>query len=117
MSVAQTTRADIAYALSTVEGVTGYEVQPNTPTTGDAWPVWAQTEFVSMVAFTMTWDVYVVLPAADLATTTAEADPWAESIAWALSKIGVVNWVQPSRVMTDPVSNAAPALTFNISTT
>jgi len=67
-------RAAIAAALSTVEGVTGYEWPPTTPRTGDAWPALISLERGPGLTFAATWGVHVALP-----STAEDAARWAEA--------------------------------------
>lgn len=56
-------RADIAAALSTATGVTGYTYRPTAPKTGDAWPLLSSLESAGhATVFTNNWRVYVYLP-------------------------------------------------------
>jgi hypothetical protein len=55
-------RAEIAMALSGVDGVTGYEYRPTTPVPGDAWPLWSGDERDAATAFMTTWRVLVFMP-------------------------------------------------------
>jgi hypothetical protein len=114
--MSKVSRQDIADTLSTVPGVRGNPIPPNTPTAGDAWPVWASTTFLTFTDFEVGWDVYVVLPNADLDATVAEADPWVEGVAFALATVGVVTTVDPARVIAERNGNPVPALHFAITT-
>lgn len=114
--MSKVTRQDIADALSSVEGVRGHPIPPNTSTAGDAWPVWASTTFLTFSGFEVGWDVYVLLPNADLDATVAEADPWVEAVAFALAEVGVVTTVDPARVIAERNGNPVPALHFAITT-
>jgi hypothetical protein len=110
------TRADIAAALSTVPGVTGHAIPPATATAGDAWPVWASTAFLTYTDFETAWDIYLLLPAADLDATVGEADPRVVEVAWALASVGVVTTVGPARIVAERNGNPVPALHFAITT-
>lgn len=54
--------AAIAAALSTVDGVTGHELQPRAPKEGDAWPAWADALREAPGVLNDGWQVKVVLP-------------------------------------------------------
>ena len=114
--MSKVTRQDIADTLSTVPGLRGLAIPPNTYSPGDAWPVWASTTFLTFTDFEVGFDVYVVLPNADLDATLAEADPWVEAVAFALASIAVVTTVDPARIMVERNGNPVPALHFAITT-
>ena len=64
------TRADIAAALSTVEGITGEPYEPPTKSVGQGWPIWRNSD-VQATAGTcqvtrVNWYVYVVMPGGDM---------------------------------------------------
>lgn len=111
-------RADIAAALSTVPGITGMVSPPVSPVAGDAWPVWARSEIVTMGrGWATTWDVWVILPNSTTADTIDAADPLIDPVGNALSRVGAVLGVQPDRVLAQAnTSNAAPALHFTLQT-
>ena len=56
-----TTRAELATALSSVAGVTGYTHRPMTFKAGDAWPLFQQADRGPGSAWGATWKVQVVL--------------------------------------------------------
>lgn len=91
----QAKRAEIAAALSTVDGVRGFPARPNTPTTGDAWPRWGGSERDDISGqFVRTWMAVVQLPADDTA-----ADAWIdarEDALWAaLDPVGWITGFEP----------------------
>lgn len=57
-----TKRQEFTAALSTVEGVQGYDYKPTTPRAGDAWPQWRGMSRSEEVQFTNAWVVVVYLP-------------------------------------------------------
>lgn len=114
--MSKVSRQDIADVLTTVPGVRGHALPPNTGTAGDAWPVWASTTFLTFTDFEVAWDVYLLLPNADLDATVAEADPNVERVAFALATLGVVNTVDPARIIVERNGNPVPALHFAITT-
>lgn len=59
------TRAALAAALSTVDGVTGYARRPNVTKPGDAWPMWRGSERADGWGYLETWAVVIVLPGAE----------------------------------------------------
>jgi hypothetical protein len=74
------TRAAIAAAISTVDGLTGYVKRPTAMKPGDGWPQWRGAARADGFGFLETWAVLVVLP--DNETT---ADEWADSHGYALA--------------------------------
>lgn len=64
-------RQQIADALSTVEGVTGYPYQPTTARAGDAWPLYQGAERDEDTGmFAHNWSVGVALPQDEQAANT-----------------------------------------------
>jgi len=55
-------RAEIAAALSTVDGVNGYEYRPTVPRPGDAWPTLPTLDLEEGLVWRATWTVNVFLP-------------------------------------------------------
>lgn len=110
------TRADIAAALETVDGVRGNATPPKTPQPGDAWPIWETTALTTLgFGLAITWSVYVLLTNADLDQTMAEADPLVEAIASAIAPLGALGPIEPYRVTTNG-PNTLPALRFGLET-
>jgi hypothetical protein len=75
-----TTRADIAAALSALDGVQGHVYRPATPRPGDAWPLtngFARPDDSPM--FLLTWRILVVLPQDERA-----ASKWLDANWWML---------------------------------
>jgi hypothetical protein len=67
------TRQELADAVSTVAGLTGYVKRPSTPKDGDAWPQWRGARVQGGVIYENTWTVLVLLPGDDV-----KADEWAD---------------------------------------
>jgi hypothetical protein len=110
------TRADIAKALDSVEGLRGNATPPKTPQPGDAWPVWETTGLATLgFGLAITWSVYVALTNADLDQTVAEADPLVEAVAIALSPLGALGLIEPYRV-TSEGPNTIPAIRVGLET-
>lgn len=55
------TRATLAAALNTVDGITGHEYRPTVLGPGDAWPYLAAVDRAVASAWEATWSVWVVL--------------------------------------------------------
>lgn len=63
-------RADLAAAIDTVPGVTGYPYRPTVPNTGDAWPLVGPIERDQPSGqFEVTWRMRIVLPADEAAAS------------------------------------------------
>jgi len=108
------TRADIAAALSTVEGVTGEPLEPPTKGAGQAWPVWRDTETLNGCdAVTVNWYVYVVLPDGDINAPADAADPLVLPLSRAIHATGltVERW-EPYRLQLGP-DQSIPVLRFS----
>lgn len=67
-------RAEIATALNTVDGVTGYSYRPSPVRPGDAWPVLESLENQHGLVWRPTWTVMVILPSDERA-----AGAWLDS--------------------------------------
>lgn len=70
-----TTRSDLAAALSTVDGITGYEWSPAANKSGDAWPQLASLDRGDIPGFEQSWLVHVRVPGSN----GREAAEWAEA--------------------------------------
>lgn len=112
------TRADIAAALSGVDGIRGLVAPPVTPQPLDAWPVWSHSELISMGrGWATTWDVWVVLPNATTEETIEAADPLVDPVGNALAHLGAVLTVAPGRTLAQSnTTNAVPALKYTLQT-
>lgn len=88
-------RQAIATALSTVQGVRGYEYRPPTPRPGDAWPTLPSLELEHGLMWQATWTVIVFLPQEERA-----AAEWLDArfleIAAALREPGLATAAQPA---------------------
>ncbi|MBQ1042368.1 hypothetical protein KBX03_07600 [Micromonospora sp. C72] len=87
-------RQDIANALSTVTGVTGYAYRPTTPKMGDAWPLLSSLENVGSATFEITWRVLVFLPQNEQASSEW-IDSHVDALVDALLPIGYVDRIEP----------------------
>ncbi len=86
------TRAHIADALSTVDGVKGHATRPRTARSGDAWPLYQgseRNEYTGLWAHKFA--IGVMLPQ-DQAAADAWIDSHFEAIADAMSEAGI-GWV------------------------
>jgi len=92
-------RNEIAAALSTVPGVTGYPRRPTAVKAGDAWPLWRGAERSDGFTFVQTFAVIVALPG-DEAQADTNADTAAEPLAEALEPILFVESITPATVGT-----------------
>ena len=92
-----TTRAALAAALSTVDGVTGYVKRPTTPKPGDGWPLWRGSERGAGWAFTAGWAVLIVLPG-DEAAADAWIDAREAALFEALEPVMFVDRLDPAAV-------------------
>lgn len=90
-------RVAIAAALDYMEGVTGYEFRPTTPRPGDAWPLLGALERGPASAFTVNWNVYVVLPA-DERAASQWIDDRVDELVGELEPVGFVDRVEPVKL-------------------
>lgn len=67
-------RVALAAALSTVDGVTGYERRPASPKPGDGWVLWRGAVRDGGYAFQETWVCVIQLPGDEV-----KADQWIEA--------------------------------------
>lgn len=88
-------RADIAAALSAIDGLHGYPKRPDAPNTGDSWPQWSGAERSDGALFVNSWRVYVVLPS-DETTADEWADLYGDLLADALAPVLFVDAIAPT---------------------
>lgn len=94
-------RSLIATALTTVEGVKGYEYPPTSPRAGDAWPMLGPMDRADGTAFYVTWNVAVFLPQ-DQRAAAVWIDEKHEALVDALeSAFGFVDRIEPVLIGTD----------------
>ncbi len=86
-------RDDIAEALSTADGVTGYAYRPTATKPGDAWPLSGPWERSEGLTFIRTWRVMVLLPQDDRAASDW-ADDHVEALVDALLPVGFVDRIE-----------------------
>jgi hypothetical protein len=89
-----TSRSDIAEALSDADDVNGYEFRPTTPRPGDAWPLLSQLERGEGQTFAVVWRVMVFLPQ-DERQASAWFDAHYSDIVDALLPVGFVELIEP----------------------
>jgi len=90
-------RSAIVSALQSVEGITAYPVNPDSPVAGAAWPNWVQNTYNGRLCETAvrTYEILVTLPAAYIADTVDQGDAFVDTVAQALTGIGVVTFAEP----------------------
>lgn len=67
-------RTDIAAALSTVDGVQGFLIRPQSPRQGDSWPKRQTATHVAPGAWETSWQIVVLAP-----TDEAAQDAWIDT--------------------------------------
>jgi hypothetical protein len=114
-SAAQTTRAAIVAALTTVDGVTAYPVVPDQATAGAAWPKWVQTTYDGPLCRLTrdTYEVLLTLPAAYVATTVDQGDTFRDAVIPALRQVGRVEFAEPVSI-TFGDKQSMPGLRFRL---
>lgn len=95
-----TTRASIAAAVSTVDGLTGYADRPVPPSPGDAWPLVAELNRGPGSVFETTWRVAVVL-SGDVGTATDQFDTLIPQLCQALQSELYVDQARPLTIPTE----------------
>jgi hypothetical protein len=92
------TRINVAAALSTVGGVTGFPRRPAVMRAGDAWPQWRGSERAGGESFEVTWQILIVLPAADETSADSFADSHLDALADALRSLLFIDTVGPASI-------------------
>jgi hypothetical protein len=95
-----TTRAQIATALSTVSGVKGYAKRPTAVKAGDAWPILAAVTRGPGDSWGQTWRVLVLLPGSERDAVDA-VDLLLPSLLGAVDGVVWVESAEPVVVATD----------------
>jgi hypothetical protein len=103
-------RAATAAALSTVEGVNGFERRPATARAGSAWSTFGGGARAAGTAFMTTWNVFVVVPQDEDAAVEWFDARW-EALFFALEDVGYVASVVPVLL---PVPNAGELKAYQI---
>jgi hypothetical protein len=110
------TRADVVAALAKLPQLAPSDTQPPVLSAGAAWPRWDHSEYANRCVEKLTWEVLVVLPGGDPATTANAGDALRPDVAAALFAIPA--WVErcdPVQVQAEDGGAAVPALQFTIS--
>lgn len=94
------TRAEIAAALSTVDGVTGYTKRPSVWSPGDAIVLVEQIDHVLGVAWQATWRI-VLLMSGDEGVAIEQLDELLPLITDALQPIVYIDTATPEAVSTE----------------
>jgi hypothetical protein len=93
-------RAEIAAALSTVEGVTGFKFRPTGLKKGAAWPLIDRLDRDQVSGqFATTWRIAVILPE-DEEKASEWFDSMHEPITEALEDLGYVDLIEPGALVT-----------------
>lgn len=87
-------REEIAAALSTAAGVTGYAYRPTTPRPGDAWPLLGVLDRAEGDAFYASWRVLVFLPQGER-DASVWIDAHYEAVVDALEQVVFVDRIEP----------------------
>lgn len=86
---------ELRAALSTVDGVTGYDRMPSAPKPGDAWVGMGRSERARGDAFTVAWRVRVHVPAGDERAALEFFDPLWAPLFYALAEAAEVDGFAP----------------------
>lgn len=93
-------RQDLADAVSTVEGIKGYEFRPTVMSPGTAWPLRGPMQRGEALDFEATWMVVVVLPTGEQQASKF-FDSKFEALADSLEDMGYVERIEPTSIATD----------------
>lgn len=104
-------RAAIAAALSTVDGVTGYEKRPTTARPGDAWPLLAALDRAGGWSFTVNWRVLILLPQ-DEGKASKWIDDRHEALVDALEPVAYVERIEPVLIQANNTDQYALQITM-----
>jgi hypothetical protein len=109
------TRARLVAALNTVPGLAATSEVPDVATPGAAWPRWRQTLWNGPLCDPAqhAYDVYVVLPAAYLATTVDEGDSFRDLVAPVLRRVGRIDYAEPT-ALTFNDNQTMPGIRFRV---
>ena len=111
-------RADIAAALSAVDGLTGYPSRPDNVVAGTAWPEWVSRRWLNQPAGgarANQWRAYVALPNATAGGTIDAADPLIEEVGQALTDLGFrVEAAESWSAAAPGTPEALPALRYTL---
>lgn len=118
------TRDDIAAALSTViidydndvHQLNGQPVRPASLALWQAFPDWQSATWLTACVVERTWNVYVILPAADPRSWAEATDDAIPAVRDALIKIGNVSRVEPIALVSSEQGVTMPALNFTLTT-
>jgi hypothetical protein len=94
-----TTRAAIATAANTVDGVTVHAVKPASPGPGDGWVRWRGAERADGFAFMNTWQL-VVIVAPDDAKSDEQTDRLGYALAEALEPVIFIDSLEAVAIAT-----------------
>lgn len=95
-----TTRANIAAALTTVAGVTGYAKKPKVTRAGDAWPLINQLTRGPGATFQTEWRIAVTI-GADEGSAIDRFDSLVPEITQALQAVAYVDLARPITIPTE----------------
>jgi len=122
--MAEITREEIAGALAGVTVTHDGQTQQMAPTVAQppalaawqVWPDWQSAVWVSGCVVERTWQVYVILPAADAQTWTSATDAVLNAVRTALLNVGHVSRAEPIQLVASEQSLTMPAVAFTLLT-
>lgn len=105
------TRAALAAAINTIDGLKGYAHRPTVFKAGDAWPQWRGGERADVgFVFSNTWVVIVVVPT-DERTADEWSDVYGDDVCGALEPVMYVESQMPIEVPAEGGAMLALAFT------
>lgn len=114
MDATQASRDDLAAALSSVPGVDGHPARPPVLETGQAWPTWLNRVRFTGCSFLDTFYVWLVVAAADEASTVAYADTVMSPVWHALETVCDVVTAEGLVISLEPGPAALPVLRYTV---
>lgn len=110
-------RSGLVAALEAVDGIVASSSVPDQAVAGAGWVKWVQTEFTGHLCSTAvdTYEVLVTLPADYLAATVDQGDTFRDAIVPALSRVAVVQYVEPVAIQFQD-RQTAPGIRLRVTT-
>jgi hypothetical protein len=96
----KTTRASIAEALSTVDGIQGFAERPPVPASGNAWPLVGEINRGPGQSFETTWRIGICL-SSDVGIATDQFDELMPAVCSALQHLVYVDGGRPLTIPTE----------------
>jgi hypothetical protein len=93
-----------------------HEVEPQTYSAMQAWPVWVETRWLTRCTVEHDWHVFVLLPGGDPEAWFDAAAELLQPVREALEVVGHVLRAEPVALAAQNITNTMPALRYVITT-